>query len=135
MAGTISFVTLSRWQKSRLTGKLAEQGETHSNGTDLSWEDLRHVEVHGGVAAGAISGLANIDWLGLDMTASTHPWNARYRYIMRMPTAFPPLFEVPAYSAVIAARIEVVMMIPTKPVMYMPRRELTLSCSQAPRGL
>lgn len=45
----------------------------------------------------------------------------------RMPKAFPALFVVPAYSAVIAAKHEVVIMIPTKPVMYIPRRELTLS--------
>lgn len=43
--------------------------------------------------------------------------------------AFPALFVVPAYSAVMAARIEVVTTMPLKPIMYMVRLELTLSCS------
>lgn len=59
-----------RESKDRLTSKLAEQGEAHSNGTYLGWKDLRHVKIHGGVAAGAIPGLANCrltrteTWLG-----------------------------------------------------------------------
>ena len=65
----------------------------------------------------------------------SYPWNARYKNMKKIPNPFPTLLVVPAYSAVIAARHDVVTMIPTKPVMYMPRRELTLSWSQAPRGL
>jgi len=57
----------------------------------------------------------------------THPWKARYRYMKKMPNPFPTLLVVPEYWAVIAARQDVVTMIPTKPVMYMLRRELTLS--------
>ena len=65
----------------------------------------------------------------------TYPWKAKYKNIKKIPNPFPTLFLVPAYSAVMAARQEVVMIIPTNPVIYMRRRELTRSWSHAPRGL
>jgi hypothetical protein len=52
-----------------------------------------------------------------------------------MPAALPPLLLVPAKLATIAARHDVVTRHPQRPVMNIPRRELTLSCSHAPPGL
>lgn len=34
----------------RLTGKLSEKGESHSNWPDFSWEDFGDIEVHGSIA-------------------------------------------------------------------------------------
>lgn len=57
----------------------------------------------------------------------SYPWNAKYKNMKKIPKPFPTRFLVPAYSAVIAARQEVVTTIPMNPVMNMPLRELTLS--------
>lgn len=41
-----------------LTGKLAEQRETHADGADFGREDLGNVEIHGSVTACTLKGLA-----------------------------------------------------------------------------
>lgn len=35
----------------RLTSKLTEQRKAHANRADLSGEDLRHIQIHGSIAA------------------------------------------------------------------------------------
>lgn len=114
-----------------LTSKLSKQREAHADRPDFSGEDLRNVEVHGCITESSGQVSACIDrWLDC-----SYPWNAKYKNMKKIPNPLPTRLVVPAYSAVMAARHDVVTIIPTKPVMYMPRRELTLSWSQAPRGL
>jgi hypothetical protein len=49
--------------------------------------------------------------------------------------ALPARFVVPGYSAVMAVNRDVVIRQPNSPTRYIPRRELILSCNQAPSGL
>lgn len=46
--------------KEQLTSKLTKERKAHANWTDFSWEDLRNIEVHSGVAESTAEMLAHI---------------------------------------------------------------------------
>lgn len=113
--------------------KLAKETEAHSDRAHFLREDLGHPKIprrtllHERHEFG--SSKAYI------VVSLNVPCNIRYKKTNRIATAFPALFEVPAYCAVRAASIESVTTQPTRPMRNIFFLELTRSCSQAPPGL
>ena len=104
------------WRRSynkQLTSKLTEEGEAHTDWTDFGLGNLRNVTL----VSQKVLQKCQLNVFGdFDIFNLNSPLEGQIK-VYKEDTESISLFVVPAYWAVIAARQDVEMIMPTKPIM------------------